>query len=105
MPLWRIYPVADPGVPHWQGRKIWEEVIVRAKTAALARVIASRLDEPPVPYRIGNETLCFRSGFEDVKLYWVQELSAHSAARYEDSDAQEGVISAIPKAHSHAASG
>lgn len=83
MPLWRIHPVVHPSDSRWQGRPIWAEVIVRAETAAMARVIAAKLDEPAVPHRLGNETLCFRSGLEDEKLYWVRRLDAADAGRYE----------------------
>ena len=41
MPLWRIHPVVHPSDSRWQGRPIWAEVIVRAETAAMARVIAA----------------------------------------------------------------
>ncbi len=72
MPLWRITPVTDPEDSHWQGRKVWAEVVVRAASPAMARVIDCELDRPAKPYRIGNESLCFRSGLEDAKRYWVR---------------------------------
>lgn len=96
LPLWRIHPVAQPTDSRWQGRRIWAEVIVRAQSAAMARLIASKLDEPPVPSRIGNETLCFRSGIEDEKLYWVRRLSTDEAFRHEKEDRGAGVIAAVP---------
>lgn len=96
MPLWRIYPVADPRDSRWQGRRIWAEVVVRAESAAMARLIASKLDEPPVRRRLGNEIHCFRSGFEDEKLYWVRRLGAADAAHYDGASACDGVIVAHP---------
>jgi hypothetical protein len=98
MPLWRIHSVAHPEDSRWQGRRIWAEVIVQAESAAFARLMASKLDEPPVPHRLGNESLCFRSGFEDEKLYWVHRLSAVEAARYDVATRGGGVIVALPLA-------
>lgn len=95
-PLWRLHAVAHPGDPHWQGRRIWTEVVVRARSAAFARLIASKLEEPPVPGVLGNETHCFRSGFEDEKLYWVRRLSPAEAAPYEKRDKGDAVIMAVP---------
>lgn len=76
MPLWRIVPVADPTDPRWQGRAIWSEVIVRAASPAQARLVAARLEHDPDAPPVGNESLGFRSGFEDEKLYWVIGLAA-----------------------------
>jgi hypothetical protein len=92
MPVWRIYPVARPGEPVWQGRKIWKEVLVRASSAAMARMIAGELDRPAQRHRKGNESLCFRSGFDDVKLYWVVRLDR---SPLDDRCEQEGVLRAV----------
>lgn len=96
MPIWRIHPVAHPRDSRWQGRRIWEEVIVRADCAALARMIAAKLDEPAVPYRLGNETQCFRSGLQDEKLYWARRLDDADAGRYATAKENDGVIAAVP---------
>lgn len=96
MPLWRIQPVARPGDPRWQGRAIWRDVVVRAPSAAFARLVARKLDEPPVRRRLGNETHCFRSGFEDEKLYWVRRLAPAEASAYQNVDPLDGVIVALP---------
>ncbi|MDE2181982.1 MAG: hypothetical protein KGJ78_03060 [Alphaproteobacteria bacterium] len=45
-----------------------------APSAAAARLIACELDRPSQRHRKGNESLCFRSGLEDAKLYWVEQL-------------------------------
>jgi hypothetical protein len=95
MPLWQIRPVASQNDPRWQGRRIWEEVIVQAESAAFARLIASELDKPASPYRHGNESLCFRSGFEDERLYWVRRLEVAHAARLEISNGRDGVLTAV----------
>lgn len=80
MVLWRIAPAANPRDSWWQGRRIFEEVIVRAPSAAMARRIASRLEANPDEPPVGNESPYFRSGFEDEKLYWVARLGSAEAA-------------------------
>lgn len=90
MPLWYIHPVAHPGDERWQGRKIWKEVLVRAPSAAMARLFACELDRPAQRRRKGNETLCFRSGLEDAKLYWVERLD-----RCDSISEREGVVRAV----------
>lgn len=80
MPVWKIIPVAPPDDPRWQGRRIWREVLVRAETAAMARVVAGAWERDPNSIGVANETLDFRSGFEDEKLYWVVELDPAAAA-------------------------
>lgn len=96
MPLWRIHPVALLGDTRWQGRRIWAEVVVRAPSAAFARVAAAKLDEPTVRRRLGNETNGFRSGFADEKLYWVRRVGPTEAAAYENVEPADGVIVAVP---------
>src|SRR5690625_7926259 len=84
MALWRIYPIAAPGDSRWQGRQIWREVIIRAPSAAFARVVATRLaGQAQRRYATGNESQAMRSGFLDEKLYWVRRLSPEDAAAYE----------------------
>lgn len=74
--LWRLFPVAQSADPRWQGRSLWREVIVNAPSAAMARVYAARMEEGLLqPSTLGNESLRFRSGFEDEKLYWVARLT------------------------------
>lgn len=84
--MWMIYPVAWPEDSRWQGRDIWDRVIVRAPSAALARVKAAKLDRPKEEHRVGNETLCFRSGLEDERLYWVRRLKEDEAQAYLDDE-------------------
>ncbi|MBU6473302.1 MAG: hypothetical protein KGQ94_11640 [Alphaproteobacteria bacterium] len=91
MPLWRIYPVAHRSDARWQGRKIWKDVVVCASSAAMARVIALELDRPAQPHRMGNESHCFRSGFEDAKLYWVQRIDQSDSG----NSKPEGVVCAV----------
>lgn len=92
MPLWRIEPVARPDDPRWQGRRIWREVIVRARNAAFARVIAAELERDPRYPPTGNESLSFTSGFDDEKLYWVSQLDDAEAAAYGGDSGPDGVV-------------
>jgi hypothetical protein len=79
MYLWRIYPIAIPSDGRWQGRKIWSEVVVRAPTAAIARLKACQLEGKGS--RLTRIASC---GFEDEKLYWVQRLNEEDTAKLED---------------------
>lgn len=79
MPLWRLKPHADESDSRWLDHPRWEEVIVRAPTAALARRVAASLERPEEPVPPGNESLPFRSGFEDEKLYHVAPLDSDEA--------------------------
>src|SRR3546814_14732699 len=80
MPLWKIYPVAGLQDPRWEGRCIWKDVVVRAPSAAMARLVAAAM-ERDLDIRIrGDERLCFRSGFQDEKIYWVSRINAEDAA-------------------------
>jgi hypothetical protein len=67
---------------------IWTDVVVRAASPARARLVAAGMDaglhNEQVP--VGNETLEFRSGFEDEKLYRVSELRRLSGTPLEGPD-------------------
>ena len=82
MPVWQIQPVAHPNDPRWQGRSVWEEVIVRAPSAAFARVIAARLEVDPNARGVGNESLGPEGGFADEKFYWVRRLDSAADDRF-----------------------
>lgn len=72
MPIWRIEPVADAGDPIWQEGPRWERVLVRAPTAALARVIAEQLDAPASARPGGRlDELYGKSRFAIEKAYRV----------------------------------
>lgn len=90
MPLWRFVPVADKTDSHWQDRRIWHGVIVRAPSAAMARVIADAAEEREARGAMGNETASFRGGFSDPNLYWVQRLGREEAAKH--GDGPDGVV-------------
>ena len=91
MALWRLLPTAQEDAAHWQRRLIWREVLVRAKTAAEARLVASELDAARGAVRNGNESLSFRSGFLDEKLYRVDRIGDEEGAS-EVLRASEGAI-------------
>lgn len=94
MALWRIRPVAGRGDARWQDHPIYDNVIVRADTAALARVLAARLElsqtgkAPPA----GNESVSWFSAFEDEKLYQVQPLEDGAAGIEVEADGPPAVL-------------
>ncbi|TVS00185.1 MAG: hypothetical protein EA406_01355 [Rhodospirillales bacterium] len=69
MPIWILEPVADPQDPRWQGRRRFDRVVVRAPSAAFARVLAEPLDTPERVLEFGEEDPRTGSGFKDEKLY------------------------------------
>jgi hypothetical protein len=71
MALWLLRPTAQRDDPRWQGRTIWREALVRARSAAEARLLAAERDIDPSRPPTGNESPSFRSGFIDEKLYRV----------------------------------
>jgi len=92
MALWRFIPVADKTDSHWQDRRIWHGVIVRAPTAAMARVLADAAEARMARGAMGNETASFRGGFCDANLYWVQRLSREEAAKHGGEQGPDGVV-------------
>ena len=93
MTLWKIEPIAVAADSRWMDFPIWADVIVRAPSAARARLVAAAMEarELADSTPVGNETLTFRSGFEDEKLYQVRELRHLSGTPQEGP---EEVISA-----------
>ena len=73
MPFWKIEPVAARDDPRWLDFTHWEEVIVEAESAAMARIAAARELGGPEE-TVGNESPSDRTGFEDEKLYRVCEV-------------------------------
>src|SRR3546814_1596119 len=76
MPLWAIEAIAVSEDSRWQDFPIWAEVVVRAPTPAQARLVAAAMEGGQIadPTTVGNETLAFRSGFQDEKLYQVRQV-------------------------------
>lgn len=94
MAIWRLYPVLVPSDPAWLGRPIWKEVIVRADTAGMARLVASKLEYPKHEGGIGNESHSFNSGLGEETLYRIKRLPPDEAARFDDSPGDSAVLSA-----------
>lgn len=94
MPLWRFTPVADPRDSRWQDRQIRDGLIVRAPSAAMARVLADREMPSSVRGAVGNETRSCRGGFADSSLYWVQRVSAAEAKELGGDSGPDGVVQA-----------
>jgi hypothetical protein len=96
MALWRIYAVANPSDARWQGRKIWKEVIVRAPSAAMARLIACDLEKLTGSRANNTPNVCDWSGFTDEKLYWVHRLNPeHEASFGEKGDSDQVITAAL----------
>jgi hypothetical protein len=92
MPLWRFVPVASRNDSHWQDRRIWHGLIVRAPSAAMARILAERAEERESRGAMGNETHSYRGGFADANLYWVQRLPSEEAEKHGGEAGQMGVV-------------
>lgn len=92
MPLWRLVPVADRTDSRWQDRRIWHDVVVRAPSAAMARLLAADAETHDVPARVGNEATGASGGFDDPVLYWVDRLDAEEAQAYGGEDGPMGVV-------------
>ena len=92
MPLWRFIPVADKSDSRWQDRCIWHDVVVRAPTAALARVLADQAEERLARGAVGNETSTSRGGFADANLYWVQRVPSEEAETYGGENGPPGIV-------------
>lgn len=73
MPFWSIRPIAGPDDPRWLDHRVWAEVVVRAESAAQARLSAADEIEADTEGR---------SGFDDEKLYWVRRLNEAEAAPF-----------------------
>ena len=95
MRLWTIEPVASAEDPRWQERTIWRRVVVRAESAAAARVMAAELERSEGEPSDGNGSASFRSGFEDEKLYWVKP-TGEAPAVPEDDGESPGIVVAEP---------
>lgn len=86
MYLWRIVPVAPTNDSRWQDRPVWQEVVVRAESAAMARLTAETLDVDTDGPPQGDGSMSYKSGFEDDKLYRVDRLGD------EEAEAEGGTV-------------
>lgn len=108
MPLWKLVPTTHETDPRWMGRSRFDEVIVRADTAGMARLVAARLEVPggPAnPQAVGNGTEPLGSALEDEKLYGMAMLSDQAARAAGlvvesneggDGGQRVGVVHAVP---------
>lgn len=94
MPLWKLVPVVPTDDDRWLDYTPWREVLVRAPSPAMARVVASRSLQRS-PDLAGNESPSARTGLEDEKLYHVLPARPEDA-RGADSEGPEEVIAADP---------
>lgn len=84
MQIWRLRPVAHQNDTRWQDHPIWKEVVVRAESAAMARVLAGRMEEeqeagaPPT----GNESVSVDNAFDDIGLYQAEPLGPEEARAF-----------------------
>ena len=85
MALWAIEACAVAEDSRWLDLPIWADVVVRAPTAAQARLVAAGMEAEKIgdDTPVGNETLTFRSGFQDEKLYHIRRLE-HLTGAAED---------------------
>lgn len=76
MALWSLEASAVAEDSRWLDLPIWADVVVRAPSAAQARLVAAAMEAAAIgdPTTQGNETLAFRSGFQDEKLYRVRQV-------------------------------
>ncbi len=91
MTLWRIVPTARPSDTRWEDHPVYAEVIVRAESASLARLVAGRsLYRNDIETQFGEEhDPIFISAFNDEKLYRVSQIGPDP--RFADTGAREVV--------------
>lgn len=93
MPVWRIVPAPRDTGSGWLGYERWMEVVVRADSAARARVVAAdQLGDRSDP--VGNESAAGYAALEDEKRYHVLRME-DGAVDTERAGGAEGVLSAV----------
>lgn len=70
--LWVLEPIAHPGDPIWQDRRIWSKVVVSARSAAFARLAAENWAQSENTGGPGNESASRIAGFRDERIYSVR---------------------------------
>jgi len=92
MPIWQIKPAPRDLDAALLGYGHWSEVIVRADSAAEARVVAAaELGDRSQP--IANESAAGGSGLEDEKLYHVVRMT-QGVDRFRTDPRRKGVLQA-----------
>lgn len=77
--LWQLVPTADPDDARWRGQPVWEDIVVRAETAAEAYSVAAALLSDP-----GNDESAATAARD---MFALRELPAGN-----EVDAGEGAI-------------
>jgi hypothetical protein len=94
MALWAFRPVAAADDPRWLDHPLWGELVVRAPTAALARLVAADFERSHAADEVlGNESPSGASGVEDDKLYQVRRLGPRAAPEL-DAEGPDEVVRA-----------
>jgi len=92
MPIWRITPAPRNLESARQDYGRWSEVIVRASSAARARIVAAT-ELADLTHPVANESAASGGGLQDEKLYHVARI-ADGAGRFRDDCRSEGVLKA-----------
>jgi hypothetical protein len=97
MHLWRIVPSARLDDTRWEDHPAYPEVVVRAETAAMARLTAGRaLYHENMKTQFGEEhDPIFISAFDDEKLYRVSRIESDS--RFQNNGPREVVSVTQPE--------
>jgi len=84
MPLFRFTPATHRHDPRWQGRALFDEVVVRAPSSGEARRLAATLeapgDERAMAHAVGNGSEPRTGALDDEKLYRMEPISEDEAA-------------------------
>lgn len=77
MPIYRLYPLAEPGASNWDIARNHGEVVVRAKTSGDARLVAAEAEVDLARRHDENDDInsIRASAFTNEKLYGVQQIS------------------------------
>jgi hypothetical protein len=96
--IFRLVPVADQSDPRWGNAVDQGEVVVRARSHADARLVASEAEddflEMDVAPADGNSTRTF-SAFRDEKLYTVIEVTGGLHPAEGERGVVEGTITPV----------
>ena len=92
MPIWRITPAPRNLESARLDYGRWSEVIVRASSAARARIVAA-IELADLTQPVANESAASGGGLQDEKLYHVARVSG-AAGRFREDSRSEGVLKA-----------
>lgn len=73
--VWALTPVANPDDPRWLARRPIPKILVAARTAAEARILASRALASDERGGVANESGPAVTMVDDEKLYRVDKAS------------------------------